>query len=482
MKVMRRMRLIFAVLVLAMVAMPIWAAAAEEGTDLIGTWAGALEIPGAELEMVFHITSDEDGMWTGTLDVPAQGAMGIPISQVSYQDGEVVFDVALIAGVYSGSFGADGTSLEGIWEQSGMKIPMTLKRTLGEFAGPNRPQEPKPPYPYSGVEVRYPNEEAGIELAGTLTLPEGDGPFPVVLLISGSGPQDRNEELMGHKPFLVLADYLTRRGIAVLRVDDRGVAESTGDFASATTLDFTTDVLAGVDFLKTRPEIDPARIGLIGHSEGGLIAPLAANASSDVAFIVLMAGPGVNGEEISYLQSDLLLRASGAPEEVIAQQKALLDDLFAIAKNVEDVDQAIEDMRSVMLAPYVELSEEEFAALGDLETPMMMQIGQFLSPWYQFFMTYDPLPALREVSCPVLAINGSLDLQVPTDPNLLLIEKALEEGGNENFTVLELPGLNHLFQTAGSGSSDEYYLIEETMSPLALTVMGDWLAEVAGVN
>ena len=209
---------------------------------------------------------------------------------------------------------------------------------------------------------------------------------------------------------------------------------------------------------------------------------MAANLSSDVAFIVLMAGPGVTGEELSYLQSDLLLRVSGAPEEVIAQQMALLRELFAIAKNVEDVDQAVEEMRNVLLAPYAHLSAEEFAALGDLETPVMAQISQLLSPWYQFFMTYDPLPALREVDCPVLAINGSLDLQVPADPNLALIEQALEEGGNQDFTVLELPGLNHLFQTAELGLPDEYYLIEETMSPVALTVMGDWLVEVTGVE
>lgn len=478
----KRLGLTLVLLLLVILAIPCKAAAGEEGMDFAGTWAGALEMPGAELEMIFHITSDVDGMWSGTLDVPAQGAVGIPLSDVSSHDGVVIFEVALIAGTFSGSLDSDAATLHGVWEQSGMAIPLVLKRSMAELAGPNRPQEPQPPYPYREVEVVYPNHEDGIELAGTLTLPEGEGKFPVVLLISGSGPQDRNEELMGHKPFLVLADYLTRRGIAVLRVDDRGVGESSGDFAAATTLDFTRDVLAGVEYLKTRPEIDAERIGLIGHSEGGLIAPLAASISSDVAFIVLMAGPALNGEEIGFLQSDLLLRASGASEEVIAQQKALLEELFAIARNVDNVDQAVEEMRDVILAPYAELSEEELAALGDLETPIMMEIAQLLSPWYQFFMTYDPLPALRNVDCPVLAINGSKDLQVPPDPNLQLIEKALEEGGNQNFTVVELPSLNHLFQTTETGLPDEYYLIEETMSPAALKVMGDWLVEVAGVE
>lgn len=453
----------------------------EASPELTGTWAGVLDLPGAELEMIFHIAAETEGVWSGTLDVPAQGATGIPITEVRIEDEAIIFDVSLIAGVYVGSFSQDGASLEGVWKQSGMDIPLNLKRTLPELAGPNRPQEPKPPYPYQEVQVRYPNEKAGIELAGTLTLPAGEGPFPVVLLISGSGPQDRNEALVGHKPFLVLADYLTRRGIAVLRVDDRGVAESTGDFASATTLDFTDDVLAGVEFLKTRPELDPARIGLIGHSEGGLVAPLAAKASSDVAFIVLMAGPGVNGEEIAYLQAESLLQAAGAPQEYIEEQKAMQEALFTIVKTEKDPNKAAEEMRAVMLAPYAGLSEEELASLGDLEGAVMAQTYQLLSPWYQFFMTYDPLPALREVTVPVLAINGSKDLQVPTEPNLTLIEQALQEGGNTNYTIVELPGLNHLFQTAPMGSPEEYYQIEETMSPAALEVMGDWLVEVAGL-
>lgn len=477
-----RRSLVFALLVLTIVTMPFGVANAQATPDLAGIWAGALELPGAELEMIFRVASEADGVWSATLDVPAQGATGIPVTEVR-QDGEtIIFDVALIAGIYSGQLNSDGTALEGIWEQSGMQIPLTLQKTLEELAGPNRPQEPKPPYPYSEVDVKYPNHKAGIELAGTLTVPEGDGPHPVVILISGSGAQNRDEELMGHKPFHVLADYLTRRGIAVLRFDDRGVGESTGNFATATTLDFTDDVLAGVEFLKTRPEIDPARIGLIGHSEGGLVAPMAANATSDVAFIVLMAGPAVNGEQISLLQTDLILRASGASEEDIAEQRALLEALFELARNVEDMEQTAAAMRDVLMASFETLSEEELAALGDVETAIAVQISQLLSPWYQFFMTYDPMPALKDVTCPVLAINGSKDLQVPAQLNLSLIEQALQEGGNKNYTVLELADLNHLFQTAQTGSPDEYYLIEETMSPVALEVMGDWLVQVTGVK
>ena len=456
--------------------------AQSAGFDLAGTWAGSLELPGSELGMVFHVSQDENGVWQGTLDVPAQGAFGIPVSQVTVEDGTVVFDVSLIAGVYSGSFNLVTQAIDGIWAQSGMQIPLVLEKSVEVSAGPARPQEPQPPYPYREIEVRYPNEVDGIELAGTLTLPEGDGPFPVALLISGSGPQDRNEEIMGHKPFLVLADYLTRRGVAVLRFDDRGVGESGGDFASATTLDFTRDVLAGVEYLKTRPEIDPNRIGLIGHSEGGLIAPLAASQSSDVAFIVLMAAPGTTGEEITMQQVELLLKASNVPDSVIAQQLEMQAAIFDIVRDVQDVEQTVEELKSILLAPYATLSEEEKAALGDVETQVMLEISQLLSPWYQFFMTYDPQPTLRQVTCPVLAINGSKDVQVPADPNLKLIEQALKEAGNENVTIVELPDLNHLFQTAQTGLPDEYYSIEETMSPVALEVMGDWLVEITGIN
>lgn len=449
--------------------------------NLTGIWSGALDLGGSKLDLIFHIEREADGFLSGLMDVPAQGAKGIPITFVGEKDDKIVFDVALIAGVFTGEFDQASQTLEGVWEQSGMQLPLSLTSVEAtEVPSFNRPQEPQPPYPYHEEDVAYLNQSEGIKLAGTFTRPYGEGPFPVVLLISGSGPQDRNEELMGHKPFLVLADYLTQRGIAVLRVDDRGVAESEGNFASATSLDFARDVLAGVNYLKTRKDVNPKQIGLIGHSEGGLIAPLVASESADVAFIVLMAGPALNGEEISYLQSELLLRASGISEEVVSQQRAILEELFGIVKNVKDVDQAIAEMKAVMLAPYAELSAEELAALGDIETPIMMQIAQFLSPWYQFFMTYDPLPTLKGVDCPVLAINGSKDLQVPAGPNLQLIEKTLKESGNQNFAVMELPGLNHLFQTAETGSPGEYMLIEETISPLALKTMGDWILEVVG--
>ncbi len=453
---------------------------AEAGLEVAGVWSGVLALGTAELELIFHIELDFAAGYSGHLDVPAQGAQGIPLSFAGRKDGQIVFDVALIAGSFTGEF--KGGNLEGIWEQSGLKLPLLLKPRAADQAGFLRPQEPWPPYPYSEEEVVYENEEADIELAGTFTKPFGGGPFPAVILISGSGPQDRNEELMGHKPFLVLADYLTKRGIAVLRFDDRGVGASGGNFAAATTLDFASDVAAGVKYLQAREDVNKKQIGLIGHSEGGLVAPMVAADNRDISFIALLAAPGFSGEEISLMQSELLQRASGAPKEQVEREVRLLRDILAINKEEEDLEKAAELIREAILRRIAELTPQEQEMLGDPEELVQAQLAQVLSPWFRFFQTYDPLPALRQVSCPVLAVNGSKDLQVPAAANLAKIEEALKEGGNETYRIVNLPGLNHLFQTAETGLPNEYMQIEETMSPLALDTIGDWILETLGLN
>jgi pimeloyl-ACP methyl ester carboxylesterase len=313
-----------------------------------------------------------------------------------------------------------------------------------------------------------------------LTLPSDKGVFPAVLLISGSGPQDRNETIYNHHPFLVLADYLTRQGIAVLRVDDRGVGESTGDFSQATSEDFASDVLAGVEYLKTCKEIDPKKIGLIGHSEGGLIAPMVAVKSPDVAFIVLMAGTGLTGEEISYLQGALIAKAMDASEEDIAKNRRFNEKIFSVIKEEKDKKMAEERLHQMFMEYWEKMSEEEKNIIGDIGDPeeyLEAQLQNLLSPWLKFFLTYDPKPTLSKLKCPVLAINGEKDLQVPPKENLSAIEEALVAGGNKNFIVKELPGLNHLFQTAQTGVPSEYAKIEETISPIALKIITDWILE-----
>lgn len=445
--------------------------------DIKGIWMGNLTVPGGlQLRMVFNISTDPDGSINVSMDSPDQGVNGIPVDTVSYKDGNLSLDVKSIRGSFEGTYKESNETLEGEWKQAGSTFPLVLNRTE-KAPDMHRPQDPVKPYPYTEEEVVYENKEAGVKLAGTLTLPQSEGPFPAVILISGSGQQNRDEEIFGHRPFLVLSDYLTRQGVAVLRVDDRGVGGSTGNSLQATTEDFAGDVLSGIEYLKSRKEIDPTRIGLIGHSEGGIIAPIVAVQSPDVAFIVMMAGTGLTGEEIIYMQSDLISRAEGADNETIARNEALTRKIFSIVKQEQNNTVAYEEIRKLLKAEMDNMSEEEKELSGYSETNLDTQIKAILSPWMRFFLTYDPRPTLMKVKCPVLAINGEKDLQVPPEENLRAIDEALRAGGNKDYTVKEMPGLNHLFQTAQTGSPTEYAKIEETISPAALEFIGDWISD-----
>ena len=441
-----------------------------------GIWEGTLKIPGGELRIVFKISKNPDGTLTVTLDSPDQGAIDIPVEEVIFKDNTLRLEVKSVGAVFEGKVSEDFLVIEGDLKQSGQTLSLTVNR-VDKAVEILRPQEPKKPYPYSEKKVAYTNLKAGVKLVGMLTLPSDKGIFPAVLLITGSGPQDRNETVFGHRPFLVLADYLTRQGIAVLRVDDRGVGESTGYFSQATSEDFASDVLAGVEYLKTCKEIDPKKIGLIGHSEGGVIAPMVAVKSPDVAFIVLMAGTGLTGEEILYLQGALISRAMGATEEDIAKSRQFNAKIFSIVKEEEDNEIAKERLQQMAMAYLAELSDEEKSRIGVSEEFLKAQLQNLLSPWSRFFLTYDPKPTLTKVKCPVLAINGEKDLQVPPRENLIVIEEALKSGGNQDYTIKEIPNLNHLFQTAQTGVPSEYAMIEETISPVALKIIGDWILE-----
>jgi fermentation-respiration switch protein FrsA (DUF1100 family) len=447
--------------------------------NLVGIWQGKLEVPGMSLRIVFNIAKDIESKLTATMDSPDQGAKDIPVEEVTFKDGVLHLEVKSAGGFFEGKVQEDFLSIEGELNQAGQSLPLVLER-VEEIARVNRPQVPKKPYPYFEEEVTYENKEAGITLAGTLTFPFEKDPFPAVLLITGSGPQDRDETIYGHRPFLVLADYLTRHGIAVLRVDDRGVGESTGDFSQATSEDFTFDVLAGIEYLKTRKEISPEQIGLIGHSEGGLIAPIVAVKSPDVSFIVLMAGPGLTGEEISYLQGALISRAMGVSEEDVIKNRQFNEKIFSILKEEKDSEIAEGRLRQMFEEDWEKMSDEKKEQISDPEVFLEAQLQSLLSPWLKFFLTYDPKPTLSKVKCPVLAINGEKDLQVPPKENLSAIEEVLKTGGNQNYTIKELPGLNHLFQTAQTGVPSEYSQIEETISPEALDLVGKWILERTG--
>ncbi|MBI2826763.1 MAG: alpha/beta hydrolase [Planctomycetia bacterium] len=456
---------------------------------IAGIWQGTLEV-GVKLRIVFHINAADDGKLTGTLDSPDQGAKGIKIDKVEFTDGALRLSIKAIAGAFEGKLDESTGKIAGKWSQGGASLPLVLE-AVDKPPELHRPQEPKRPYPYDEEEVTYENAAAGVKLAGTLTLPRAGGPFAAVLLITGSGAQDRDESLLGHKPFLVLADYLTRRGIAVLRVDDRGVGGSTGNLNEATTEDLAGDALAGVALLKSRKDIDPRRIGLVGHSEGGLIAPLAAIRGDDVAFIVLIAGPGTTGEEILYAQGALIGRAGGATDEAVATQRKIQERMFAVVKEVDraqrekpaekpDIAAAEKQLADILVEATADLPDEQKKAAGDAQALAQAQSKQVLTPWFRYFLVYDPRPTLAKIRCPVLAVIGERDLQVPPKENLPEIEKALTSGGNKDFTLRELPGLNHLLQPCKTGSPAEYGQIEETMSPAALELIGDWIVKRSG--
>ena len=446
-------------------------AASIYSQDISGEWNGILKVQGMQLRLIFHISANDAG-YTGTLDSPDQGAKGLPLSSVEFSDSSIIINADKLGLEYSGKLESE-ERINGTFKQAGQSFPLELTREVPEKEVIRRPQEPVKPYPYIEEEVRFAGGDSGVTLAGSLTFPQNGTKFPAVILITGSGQQNRNEELMGHKPFLVLADYLTRNGIAVLRYDDRGTAESTGEFKSATSLNFTYDVLSAIKYLKTRKEIESDKIGLIGHSEGGLIAPIAAVKSDDVSFIVLMAGPGTPGEKILLQQNEIIAKLSGMSEEKIKSQLENVKGVFDIVVNTENTD-TLKTKLKHYINKRIDEHKIEVPASMNKEELISLQLSQLSSPWMKYFLSYDPAVNLRKVKCPVLAINGSKDVQVLPE-NLKIIESALNEGGNKNVTIKEFPGLNHLFQECSTGLMNEYSTIEQTISPEALREISGWI-------
>lgn len=440
-----------------------------------GNWLGSLKVPGAELRLVIRISGDAAGNLTAKMDSPDQGARDIPVDMVVCDATTVKLTSKRIQGAFEGNYEQGGYVLKGTWRQGGMSLPLELRK-VEQTPQLRRPQTPQKPYPYQEEEVVFVNRSADVRLAGTLTLPKTEGRFPAVLLITGSGAQDRNETIFHHQPFLVLADYLTRLGFVVLRFDDRGFGKSGGDYAKATTQDFAEDVLAGVEYLKSRKEIDGRKIGLLGHSEGGIVAPMVAVRSGDVRFLVLLAGMGLTGEETLLRQGALIGRASGISEESIARNQTLQRKLFAVVKEEKDSLLVEKRLMEILKAEGENRSEAEKQALSD--TVIAAQIKTINSPWFRFFLSLDPKPVLQKVTCPVLALNGEKDLQVPADENLAAIREALQSGGNKKFLVEKMPGLNHLFQHSETGNLSEYGKNEETISPEVMKRISDWLSTI----
>jgi uncharacterized protein len=427
------------------------------------TWLGSIDTGALKLRVVFKIATTAAGL-TAQLQSPDQSPAWLNVTSITRNGDALSITLKQLGVVYEGKIAAGANSIDGTFTQMGNPLALTLKRIKdqSELELP-RPQNPVKPYPYREEDVSY--KSAANTLDATLTIPPGKGPFPAVLLIAGSGPHDRDESLLGHKPFLVLSDYLTRKGIVVLRADKRGVGKSTGDYDQATTADFASDAEAGVAYLTTRPEVDAHKIGLLGHSEGAIIAPMAAVADPRVAFVVMMAGSGVPGDQIIVEQARLIEIAAGETAEKADADAEKERETLTLVETEKD-PAALERLLSVKLA-----------AEGAPDAQVSAEIKQLTSPWFRFFLTYDPATALRKLTIPVLVLNGSLDLQVPPAQNLPAIRKALAEAGNGHAEVDELPGLNHLFQDAKTGSPAEYGQIEETISPVALDKIAAWIVK-----
>lgn len=443
-----------------------------------GHWEGSIETPGQALVVMVDL-EQTDGTWSGTIDIPAQGADGLPLSDVGVDadSGAVRFTIQGVPGEPTFEGTLAGGEIAGEFRQGPARLPFRLGREAVEVEAPPRPQEPKPPFPYDAEEVEYPNGD--VKIAGTLTLPPGEARVPAALLISGSGALNRDLELAGHKPFLVLADHLTRLGVAVLRVDDRGVGGSTGSTSQSTSRDKAADVLAGVRFLRAHDRIDPERVGLIGISEGGLVAPLALNRvpPSTVAFTVLLAGPGVPGGDLLRQQLRRIAAANGAPAETIEKLAALQDRALRIIGGEMPPAEAEAALREVVREQLAASPETAQLSGEALESTVSAAVESNLSPWFRFFIRYDPRPALGELAVPTLALFGGKDTQVDADQNQSAMEAAFAGSGNTDITVRRFPEMNHLFQTAGTGSPNEYAQIEETMAPEVLDLIGSWIAE-----
>ena len=441
--------------------------------NISGKWNGILKVQGTQLKLVFNITKTDKG-YSSTMDSPDQGAKGIPVTSTSYENSILKLEISSAGIQYEGTLDKENVFV-GTFKQAGQSYPLNLTKEKVEKEKVIRPQEPTKPYPYYSEDVKFENKKDKIVLAGTLTLPEKDGSFPSVILISGSGPQNRDEELLGHKPFLVLADHLTKNGIAVLRFDDRGTAESTGNFKTATSLDFARDVEFAIKYLQTRKEINKNQIGLIGHSEGGIIAPMVAAESKDIKFIVLLAGTGIRGDQLLLLQQELIGKASGISDADLQKAKVINKGAFDIVLKSSNTDSLRIELTSYIKQAIKDNPESEKPAGISEDDYVKLQVNQLTSPWMKYFIKYNPAPILEKVKCPVLAINGEKDLQVPAKINLDTIKKALEKGGNENVTTKELSNLNHLFQECKTGSPSEYATIEQTFSPIALEETSNWI-------
>jgi uncharacterized protein len=477
---MRALR-VFGLLLIAIARVsPVAAGTPAPSASVVGHYKGSITIMGTELAIAVDITTGPRGLGA-TIDVPQQGAKALPLANVGYRPPRVHFELPAGPGLATFEGEATGDTITGTFTLAGAAGTFRLRReALGVLSPPATPVPP----PYREEDVTF-TSPAGV-FAGTLTAPAGPGAHPAVLLITGSGPQNRDEELFGFKPFRLIADHLTRHGIVVLRCDDRGVGATTAKREGTTTADLADDALAAVAFLRGRSEVDPRRVGLLGHSEGGVVAPMAAARSADVAFIVLVSGMGVSGERILLEQAETIGRAEGSSDADVAAEAQLQRHLFQAARTGSGWDEATAEARVLALAKLEALPEAQRKAIGDLgayaDLAIAGQLAMVRSPWFRFFIDYDPAADLAKVRCPVLALFGEKDLQVPAEANGKAVAEALARGGNRDVTVKVLTGANHLYQKAITGSPNEYPTLPKEFVPDFLDTISTWIARRSPVR
>lgn len=450
--------------------------------DLTGSWYGILEIPGKSLRVNFHIKL-ASGVFSSTMDSPDQGVHGIPTEKTTISEGKLTIEAPKMGLSYRATFDKVSNQLIGTFTQGPGELPLNLTRT--QVAGEEKPKAKRPQdptsFPYLQQEVSFGNKTAGNEISGTLTMPRDGKAKKIVVMVSGSGPQDRNEEVaqFNHRPFLVWSDYLTRNGIAVLRYDERGVGKSTGTFNGATTADFADDAKAAIDYIQSRADLKSMKIGVIGHSEGGMIAPMLASTSAAVKFIVLLAAPGVPISELLVQQNKDQMILAGVPDSTVARNSALNQQLYASANSLRGLNQAqfAPKLDSVLTKVFTTASNGTLSA-SEISRAVNSATSQVATPWFRYFIAFQPSAYLTKVKCPVLAINGTKDMQVSSGPNLRGISEGLSKAGNKNFTILPIKDLNHLLQLSRTGSGAEYAELEETVNPQALEAVATWIIKI----
>ena len=457
------------------------------GQDIEGVWKGTLHVQSSDFPIVFHIAKDSTGQYLATFDSPSQNGFNLPVSEVIEKKDSVIMMMAMLNGKYAGILAPDGKKIDGTWFQGTAAFPLTIARTstIAIVKQPKRPQTPKGPFEYQIKEVDYWNADKSIHFGGTLTCPmeaisSRKKSFPAIMLITGSGQQDRDETMAGHKPFAVLADNLTKKGFLVLRVDDRGIGKTTGDFNQSTSLDFAKDVEAGLNFLESLPEVNRENVGLIGHSEGALIAPLVASERKDVKFIVLLAGPGIPTIDVMEEQWKAIDVSNGHSEK---EADATSGFLRLVAEEINRHLDSVVTFRNVRNRADSFARTFDTATLGAIRRRTAMTMDDYIvkaingmnGKWFRYFISFNPEHYLRKVDCKVLALNGSKDVQMIAANNLAGIKASLQKSGSSKYDVIELPGLNHLFQTCVKCNPAEYEELEETFSSTALAVLDDWL-------